>query len=138
MNASAAGLSLVAVAAKNLSAKLCVTNSLAMICTLSAVVSICYKAAWLFPVIIVGGGIISLAEQLYVQVRHPPRLFLKRTTTIVRDTAPGLLCSHKCSWRNNVIRQLGGWQGINYQVLYQIQITKKYPTGCPESGYTLR
>jgi hypothetical protein len=103
------------VAAKNLSAKLCVTNSLAMICTLSAVVSICYKAAWLFPVIIVGGGIISLAEQLYVQVRHPLRLFESD------DYCPGrrsrILCFHKTFWQNNV-RQLEDWQGIDYRVLY--------------------
>lgn len=62
----AVGLSLVAVAAKNLSMKLCVTNMLVCLCAASAVITLCFKGAWLFPVVILGGGLVTLTEALYV------------------------------------------------------------------------
>ena len=65
---SAVGLSLIAVAAKNLGRKLCVTSSLSVICTLTAVITLLFKKEWLFPAVILGGGIVTLAEVLYVWV----------------------------------------------------------------------
>eukprot|EP01134_Creolimax_fragrantissima_P007397 CFRG7397T1 len=67
---SAVGLGLVAVAAKSLSYKICKTNILIIITMVTAAISTCYSAAWLFPVLIISGGIAHYGAQAAMNRSH--------------------------------------------------------------------
>lgn len=58
---AAVGVALVAVAAKGLVSKACRDPLTSIICLASAVISTTATASWLFPVLIVGGGCVTLA-----------------------------------------------------------------------------
>jgi chromate transport protein ChrA len=74
---AATAVALVASAAKGLCTKICVDRMTACLCLLSATVACYYQSAWLFPALIVGGGLATMAhkrkEAITVQVRieHP-------------------------------------------------------------------
>jgi len=57
---AAVGVALVAGAAKGLCEKICGTKPLAGLCVLSAVVAYLYRSAWIFPLLILVGGLVTL------------------------------------------------------------------------------
>jgi chromate transport protein ChrA len=69
---AATAVALVASAAKGLCTKICVDRMTACLCLLSATIACYYQSAWLFPALIVGGGLATMAhkrkEAITVQV----------------------------------------------------------------------
>jgi chromate transport protein ChrA len=65
---AAVAVALVAVAAKSLVAKTSKDKLTVFILTLSALISFVFSTSWMFPALILGGGIITWAYNSYRQV----------------------------------------------------------------------
>lgn len=63
------GVALVAGAAKGLCSKVCPDKLTTGICVICAVVAFCYSTAWLFPVLIACGGLITLYTKRHDEMK---------------------------------------------------------------------